>query len=179
MNDHERFKKHLMNSQKCVWKASKNLSDLGLPVTIEPTFFSDSYDNRLYYQDNGDIRISLRIEVKGINTDFTCQEDFPYSHMFVCAKHSWDFAHPKPFGYVIYNKDQTHFAFVIGITNDHILVYSIEKMINILMETSDYTGADSEMDAIDYLSYNVFDNYVGEKTPIYTYTKESFYDTSK
>jgi len=47
------------------------------------------------------------------------------------------------------------------------------------MKTSDYTGADSEMDAIDYLSYNVFDNYVGEKTPIYTYTKESFYDTSK
>tara|TARA_R100000315_G_scaffold57257_1_gene31863 strand:+ start:29 stop:313 length:285 start_codon:yes stop_codon:yes gene_type:complete len=68
---------------------------------------------------------------------------------------------------------------VIGITNNHILVYSIEKMINILMKTSDYTGADSEMDAIDYLSYNVFDNYVGEKTPIYTYTKESFYDTSK
>ena len=68
---------------------------------------------------------------------------------------------------------------VIGITRDKILVYSIEKMINILMKTSDYTGADSEMDAIDYLSYNVFDNYVGEKTPIYTYTKESFYDTSK
>ena len=40
MNDHERFKKHLMDSQKCVWKASKSLSDIGLPVTIEPTFYS-------------------------------------------------------------------------------------------------------------------------------------------
>ena len=126
MNDHERFKKHLMDSQKCVWKASKSLSDIGLPVTIEPTFYSDSYDNRLYYQDNGDIRISLRIEVIGINTNFPCQEDFPYSHMFVCAKHSWDFAHPKPFGYVIYNKDQTKFAFIPGSTHSSWSVNTIK-----------------------------------------------------
>ena len=126
MNDHERFKKHLMNSQKCVWKASKSLSDIGLPVTIEPTFYSDSYDNRLYYQDNGDIRISLRIEVKGINTNFKCQEDFPYSHMFVCAKHSWDFTNPKPFGYIIYNKEQTHFAFIPGSTHSSWSVNTIK-----------------------------------------------------
>ena len=126
MNDHERFKKHLMDSQKCVWKASKSLSDIGLPVTIEPTFYSDSYDNRLYYQDNGDIRISLRIEVKGINTNFTCQEDFPYSHMFVCAKHSWDFTNPKPFGYIIYNKEQTHFAFIPGSTHSSWTVNTIK-----------------------------------------------------
>lgn len=126
MNDHERFKKHLMNSQKCVWKASKSLSDIGLPVTIEPTFYSDSYDNRLYYQDNGDIRISLRIEVKGINTSFTCQDDFPYSHMFVCAKHSWDFSNPKPFGYIIYNKEQTHFAFIPGSTHSSWTVNTIK-----------------------------------------------------
>ena len=115
-----------MNSQKCVWKASKSLSDIGLPVTIEPTFYSDSYDNRLYYQDNGDIRISLRIEVKGINTNFTCKEDFPYSHMFVCAKHSWDFTNPKPFGYIIYNKEQTHFAFIPGSTHSSWSVNTIK-----------------------------------------------------
>jgi len=55
---------------------------------------------------------------------------------------------------------------IIGITNNQILVYSIEKMIDILMKQEEL----SEIDAIEYLSYNVFGNYVGDYTPIYVYT---------
>lgn len=55
---------------------------------------------------------------------------------------------------------------IIGITNNQILVYSIEKMIDILMKQEEL----SEVDAIEHLSYNVFGSYVGDYTPIYVYT---------
>ena len=54
---------------------------------------------------------------------------------------------------------------VIGIeVNTFRLVYSIDKMIAILTEDMCYE------DAIEYLDFNVFSAYVGEKTPIYIYT---------
>lgn len=45
------------------------------------------------------------------------------------------------------------------------LIYSIEKCIEILMKDMDYT------DATEYFSFNVQSAYVGEKTPIWMYTK--------
>lgn len=43
------------------------------------------------------------------------------------------------------------------------LIYSYAKCIEILVETE---GMD-EIDAIEHLSYNVINSYVGEKTPIW------------
>ena len=54
---------------------------------------------------------------------------------------------------------------VIGITRDKILVYSIEKTIQILMEEDM-----SEIDAIEHLDYNILGSYVGDYTPIFIYT---------
>lgn len=42
------------------------------------------------------------------------------------------------------------------------VVYDVDLMTDILIQE----GME-EMDAIDYLHYNVFNAYVGEKTPIY------------
>jgi hypothetical protein len=54
---------------------------------------------------------------------------------------------------------------VVGIeVNTLRLVYSIDKMIAILTEDMSYE------DAIEYLDFNVFSEYVGERTPIYIYT---------
>jgi hypothetical protein len=54
---------------------------------------------------------------------------------------------------------------VVGIeVNTLRLVYSIDKMIAILTEDMSYE------DAIEYLDFNVFSAYVGERTPIYIYT---------
>jgi hypothetical protein len=54
---------------------------------------------------------------------------------------------------------------VVGIeVNTLRLVYSIDKMIAILTEDMSYE------DAIEYLDFNVFCAYVGERTPIYIYT---------
>lgn len=46
------------------------------------------------------------------------------------------------------------------------VVYDINKMVNILIHDE---GMD-QFDAIDHLEYNVFNAYVGEMTPLYTYT---------
>jgi hypothetical protein len=54
---------------------------------------------------------------------------------------------------------------VVGIeVNTLRLVYSIDKMIAILTEDMSYE------DAIEYLDFNVFSAYIGERTPIYIYT---------
>jgi hypothetical protein len=42
------------------------------------------------------------------------------------------------------------------------VVYSRNRCIEILMKEGD-----SELDAIDYLEYNTFNAYVGEKTPVW------------
>ena len=46
--------------------------------------------------------------------------------------------------------------------NSDRLIYSISKMLEILMQD----GMD-RVDAIEYLEFNTFGAYVGEKTPIY------------
>jgi hypothetical protein len=54
---------------------------------------------------------------------------------------------------------------VVGIeVNTFRLVYSIDMMIAILTKDMSYE------DAIEYLDFNVFSAYVGERTPIYIYT---------
>jgi hypothetical protein len=46
--------------------------------------------------------------------------------------------------------------------NSDRLIYSISKMLEILMN-----DGMEKMDAIEYLEFNTFAAYVGEKTPIY------------
>ena len=57
---------------------------------------------------------------------------------------------------------------VMGISTDSRLVYSVEKMIEILIKDGEMT----KVDAIEWLEYNTFNAYVGEMTPIWVYTKK-------
>ena len=58
---------------------------------------------------------------------------------------------------------------IIGLTQtDHVVVYSINKCIDILI-AQDMTRED----AIEYFDYNVSGAYVGEKTPIWIYTPDN------
>jgi len=51
---------------------------------------------------------------------------------------------------------------IIGVEDGSMrVIYSISKMINVLMKDMD------EEEAWEYLEYNVLQAYVGEKTPIY------------
>jgi hypothetical protein len=57
---------------------------------------------------------------------------------------------------------------VMGISTDGKLVYSVEKMIEILIKD----GEMNELDATEWLEYNTFNAYVGEMTPIWVYTEK-------
>jgi hypothetical protein len=57
---------------------------------------------------------------------------------------------------------------VMGISTDGRLVYSVEKMIEILIKD----GEMNELDATEWLEYNTFNAYVGEMTPIWVYTNK-------
>jgi hypothetical protein len=59
---------------------------------------------------------------------------------------------------------------IVGITRDGQLVYSIEKMIELCAKD----GEMEEMDAIEWLEYNTFCAYVGEKTPLFIYTSTGY-----
>jgi hypothetical protein len=72
----------------------------------------------------------------------------------------------KPIG-INGNSDEYDEA-VMGISTDGRLVYSVEKMIEILIRDSDM----NKVDAIEWLEYNTFNAYVGEMTPIWVYTKK-------
>ena len=52
---------------------------------------------------------------------------------------------------------------IVGITREGQLVYSIEKMIELCATQ----GEMEELDAIEWLEFNTFCAYVGEKTPIW------------
>jgi hypothetical protein len=57
---------------------------------------------------------------------------------------------------------------VMGISTDGRLVYSVEKMIEILIRD----GEMNKVDATEWLEYNTFNAYVGEMTPVWVYTKK-------
>ena len=72
----------------------------------------------------------------------------------------------KPIG--INGNSDGYDAAVMGISTDGKLVYSVEKMIGILIRDSDM----NEEEATEWLEYNTFNAYVGEMTPIWVYTKK-------
>jgi hypothetical protein len=54
-------------------------------------------------------------------------------------------------------------AAIIGVSSDYRLVYSIEKIIEILVSRNNWTHED----AAEYFFFNIEGSYVGEQTPIF------------
>ena len=111
--DYQRFLNHLDESHMGVFCAARWLSSRGYAVSIQPTTTAEHYSDRMDHVDSGDLYISMRVEVKTLSVNFTCKEDWPFGEKFiVCAKHSFDNARPKPYGYIIQSADLKHAAVV-------------------------------------------------------------------
>ena len=94
--DFDRFIKHLDESEVGVLSAAKWLRSFGYSVTIPPTTKAKSYEDRLDHQDDGDLYINMRIEVKRLGINFTSKDDWKFGSKFiVCAQHSFDRAKPN------------------------------------------------------------------------------------
>lgn len=140
-NNHEmnsqKFVKHLEASNPTVWKAAQWLQGKGYPVTVNPMSIRPSYEDRLKHQDDGDLYITQRVEVKHLSAKFTNAADWPFGDKFiVCAKHAFDNAKPNPFAFMLYNKAETHVAIVHGKTHKQ---WTVEKRVD--KRYSDYEQA--------------------------------------
>ena len=115
--NHKKFLQHLDDSSDAVFICAKYFYKKGIPVEIQPMSKAETHNDWKKHRDEGDLLISQRIEVKNVNVDFTCAEDWVYKNKFiVCAKHSWELAQPKPYAYMIVNKNRTNVAIVYGKT---------------------------------------------------------------
>lgn len=97
----------------------------GYDVRLAHTEYAPARDQASLYSDKGDLYISKpgrpehRVEVKGLNYDFTSADDYPYRNAFIVISRSkWDRADPKPWAVVIVNRLRTHMAIVMGATRD-------------------------------------------------------------
>lgn len=123
--DSHSFQKHLKESQNTVWLVAQWLCKKGYHIQIGPngglfpkkTGAAESHKDFIKHQDSGDLYISQRVEIKGLSANFTSAEDWPFDGFIVCAKHSWDYADPKPYVYFIVNNNRTHMAIVKGDTS--------------------------------------------------------------
>lgn len=127
--NHEIFLDRLDKSQLAVWTISLWLmDDLDWPVVIYPTDKAPSPDVQEQYVDIGDVDLLkwdngkpkfYPINVKKLTIDFTNANDYPYSNLMVCAKHSYDKAKRPFWAYILLNKDETCAAIVKTTTREH------------------------------------------------------------
>ena len=114
------FLSALQDSQTAVDTVAAFLAAKGASVTVQPVKVRPTFEQRFDYQDNGDIHITQRIEVKQKQTDFTCLDDFPFPTIITDAVYKVD---AIPWGnlhsYVIVNRALTHAALVPAVTRKH------------------------------------------------------------
>lgn len=111
------FPQDLYESQRYVWQAAQWLSRKGYNVTVRPIRLRPTVAEMGAYADLGDLEIHQRIEVKHRRAlSFTSREDYPYSTVMVDVCHTWDNAWPKPYAYLIFNREATVLAIVKGDT---------------------------------------------------------------
>jgi len=115
--NHQRFLKHLSESEKAVWVAAIWLNSKGYPVKVNVAPKATRRDEWKNYADHGDLEIVQRVEVKRLGVNFNDYADWPFGDKFiVCAKHAFDRAMPKPHAFIILSNDFASVAIVKGDT---------------------------------------------------------------
>jgi len=105
----------LRESKEAVSVAAQWLAGKGYAVIVRPTFERPSTEQMAEFADDGDIEIVQRVEVKRRKSlTFTSKEDFPYDTIIVDACHCYDKAHPKPYAYIILNREMEN-AFIVDV----------------------------------------------------------------
>lgn len=131
LSDYEKndpsFIDDLRKSKEAVAVAAKWLSERGYPVIVRPTFERPSVEQMGEFSDDGDLEIIQRIEVKRRQSlTFTSKADFPYETIIVDACHCYDNARPKPFAYIIFNREMTA-AFMVNVRGTFSEWVKVEK----------------------------------------------------
>ena len=103
----------LADSQAAVDLVAAHLRHYGAQITVPEVKVRPSFAQRMDYQDQGDILLTQRIEVKHKQIDFTCADDYPFETVMLDAAYKID---AMPWGhlhsYVLVNRAKTHAGLV-------------------------------------------------------------------
>jgi len=141
-NSTEAFLKRLDNSRHSVFVVAKYLHHAGYGVSIPPFDYRPPNSNWEDHTDDGDMYIwreqedRQRIDVKHVNLDFTCEQDFPYDRMLVSDIRAIKRADPFPLAYIIVNKNCTHIGIVWAKTKEHWKPYTLHASNTDMMVTA-------------------------------------------
>lgn len=110
--NHKTFLEAVKKSDRAVFAVAAHLRAAGYPVRLN-IFPQKDRENRMEpYNDNGDLEISHRIEVKQLRTPFTCLDDWPFPIMLIVDKKHFDRTRPVPYAFWTLNPEMTHAAVV-------------------------------------------------------------------
>ena len=85
MSNFDKFAKHLENSVAGVFLGAQVFHKKGYTVKVNPSLLAPSSEEWENYADNGDLEVSMRVEVKQSGYDFTNRDDFPFKSRIVCG----------------------------------------------------------------------------------------------
>ena len=119
MNNFSKFAKHLEESISGVFLGAQVFHKKGYTVKVNPSLLAPSSEEWENYADNGDLEVSMRVEVKQSGYDFTNKDDFPFKAPIVCGKNAWDRAMPKPRFIMLLNKAGTHYSLISADTREY------------------------------------------------------------
>ena len=124
-NSTEAFHRRLDSSRHSVFVVAEYLHRAGFTVNIPAFDYRPPDSNWQDHTDNGDMYIwkepdkQHRIDVKHVNLNFTCKEDYPYSRALVSDIRAVRRANPFPLAYITVNKDCTAIGIIWGKTKPH------------------------------------------------------------
>jgi hypothetical protein len=112
LTPHSDFETRFRASRPAEIVVATYLLNLGHTVTLPQRRLRANFADRKEYADKGDIYASdKRIEVKHLKRDFEFGE-WPFETATICAKASFDNAHPRPDWYFLVNHSMTVAALV-------------------------------------------------------------------
>jgi hypothetical protein len=121
---HEKFSKRVTDSVSAVFVVAEFLHRKGYTIEIPRLRIRQKWENPSDYADGGDLFVlhengeRSRIEVKGINTQFTGRDDFPHKSMIVSSKKRIDEIGPTVARWIILSKDKTHYGSISWDTHE-------------------------------------------------------------
>jgi hypothetical protein len=112
LTPHSDFEARFKASRPAEIVVATYLLNLGHTVTLPQRRMARDFADRKEYADKGDVYASgKRIEVKHLKRDFPYGE-WPFDTATICAKASFDAAHPRPDYYYLVSQSMTVAALV-------------------------------------------------------------------
>lgn len=109
MKGNKEFTEDFFNSFGAVFVVGAYLKRLGFNVTVPVPEIRPDVSERMKYMDEGDLLVSMPVQIKERSISFTCQDDYPYDTIFIDEQYK---VKKDTFMYVIVSSDNAHAAII-------------------------------------------------------------------